>query len=154
MKTKISKPAGKTVINKRAPTVFAPAAAWPYPTKTRPDNDEALDALLKLQRRVNKSLLDSSEDRNLRLLKASKIPKITIRETIVFNRNPDVVAEVLFQSNGVCHDCNREAPFKKKADGCPFLEVHHIITLADGGEDSVENAIAICPNCHRKRHYG
>ncbi|MEY8786001.1 HNH endonuclease [Citrobacter freundii] len=22
------------------------------------------------------------------------------------------------------------------------------------GEDSVENAIALCPNCHREAHYG
>ncbi|NWH06858.1 HNH endonuclease [Desulfobacter latus] len=23
-----------------------------------------------------------------------------------------------------------------------------------GGKDTIENTIAICPNCHRKRHYG
>ena len=26
--------------------------------------------------------------------------------------------------------------------------------LADGGADTVENAIAVCPNCHRELHYG
>ncbi|MEE7094460.1 HNH endonuclease, partial [Escherichia coli O10] len=39
-------------------------------------------------------------------------------------------------------------------DGTPFLEVHHIEWLSKGGEDSVENAIALCPNCHRQAHYG
>jgi 5-methylcytosine-specific restriction protein A len=32
--------------------------------------------------------------------------------------------------------------------------VHHRIPLAKGGEDSVDNAVAVCPNCHRKGHYG
>jgi 5-methylcytosine-specific restriction protein A len=34
------------------------------------------------------------------------------------------------------------------------LEVHHKIRLADGGFDTVENAIAVCPNCHRQCHHG
>ncbi len=25
--------------------------------------------------------------------------------------------------------------------------------LANNGDDTVENAIALCPNCHRKAHY-
>lgn len=34
----------------------------------------------------------------------------------------------------------------------PYLESHHIIWLAAGGADSVDNTIALCPNCHRKMH--
>jgi 5-methylcytosine-specific restriction protein A len=34
------------------------------------------------------------------------------------------------------------------------LEVHHKKQLSEGGEDTVENAIALCPNCHREAHYG
>jgi len=30
--------------------------------------------------------------------------------------------------------------------------VHHIIPLADGGPDTLENVAALCPNCHRKMH--
>ena len=52
-----------------------------------------------------------------------------------------------------CQYCKRDAPFLKE-DGTPFLEVHHIEWLSKGGEDSVENAIALCPNCHRQAHYG
>ncbi|MGH8437576.1 MAG: HNH endonuclease [Pseudomonas sp.] len=33
-------------------------------------------------------------------------------------------------------------------------EVHHKVRLADGGLDTVENAIAVCPNCHRQAHFG
>ncbi|WP_256325004.1 HNH endonuclease signature motif containing protein [Nitrosomonas sp. Nm132] len=42
----------------------------------------------------------------------------------------------------------------RKHDGSPYLEVHHKIPLAFGGEDTVVNAIALCPNCHREAHYG
>ncbi|MCM7737031.1 HNH endonuclease [Enterobacter hormaechei] len=52
-----------------------------------------------------------------------------------------------------CQSCKSDAPFLK-VDGTPFLEVHHIEWLSNGGEDSVENAIALCPNCHRQAHYG
>ncbi len=40
------------------------------------------------------------------------------------------------------------------SDKTPYLEVHHRIPLAKKGEDTVANAIALCPNCHRKSHYG
>jgi 5-methylcytosine-specific restriction protein A len=26
-------------------------------------------------------------------------------------------------------------------------------TLAEGGADTINNVIALCPNCHRKLHY-
>jgi 5-methylcytosine-specific restriction protein A len=34
----------------------------------------------------------------------------------------------------------------------PFLEEHHIEWLSKGGEDTIDNAVALCPNCHRKMH--
>ena len=74
--------------------------------------------------------------------------------TSIFKRNPDVVADVLINANGFCQKCNKAAPFVKRKDGTPYLEVHHKLKLADGGDDTVENAIALCPNCHRKMHFG
>ena len=47
--------------------------------------------------------------------------------------------------------CSCPAPFKDK-NGRPYLESHHIIWLAKGGADSIDNTIALCPNCHRKMH--
>ncbi|MGE8574311.1 MAG: HNH endonuclease signature motif containing protein [Burkholderia contaminans] len=29
-----------------------------------------------------------------------------------------------------------------------------MVQLADGGEDTTENAVAVCPNCHRRAHCG
>ncbi|MDP2732923.1 MAG: HNH endonuclease signature motif containing protein [Hoeflea sp.] len=70
-----------------------------------------------------------------------------------FERDPRVVAWVRSQADGVCESCRQEAPFEKD-DGTPYLEVHHLRPLAEGGPDTVENAIACCPNCHRRLHQG
>jgi 5-methylcytosine-specific restriction enzyme A len=36
--------------------------------------------------------------------------------------------------------------------GEPYLETHHIVWLARGGEDASGNTVALCPNCHRRVH--
>jgi 5-methylcytosine-specific restriction endonuclease McrA len=68
-----------------------------------------------------------------------------------FERDPRVKAWVLQEANGVCELCRGQAPFVT-ADSSPFLEVHHPRRLADGGRDTVDNAAALCPNCHRALH--
>jgi 5-methylcytosine-specific restriction endonuclease McrA len=92
--------------------------------------------------------------RRARLKVAPKKPTVQYSLTKTFVRNPDVVAEALERADGYCEGCNGAAPFRKASDGSPYLEVHHKITLADDGDDTVENAIALCPNCHRQAHYG
>jgi 5-methylcytosine-specific restriction endonuclease McrA len=103
---------------------------------------------------VSKACADSAANRRARLAVADKRPQFRVVSTVLFQRNPDVVAEVLERANGFCEACEKSAPFERRSDHSPYLEVHHVIKLADGGEDSVENAIAVCPNCHRKFHFG
>nr|WP_297708952.1 HNH endonuclease [uncultured Butyrivibrio sp.] len=55
------------------------------------------------------------------------------------------------RAKGYCQLCGEPAPFFDY-NGRPFLETHHVIWLADGGEDSINNTVALCPNCHRKMH--
>ena len=54
-------------------------------------------------------------------------------------------------AKGRCQLCGNEAPFVDKNNE-PYLEEHHVKQLSDGGEDKMENVVAICPNCHRKMH--
>lgn len=89
-----------------------------------------------------------------RLENSTKRALSVVVQTTVFMRNPDVVAEALFRANGQCERCSAPAPFLRAKDGSPYLEVHHRVQLANGGDDSLENAIALCPNCHRWEHYG
>lgn len=103
---------------------------------------------------VNRSIADSDEARLSRLRNAPKKSKAVIRMVRQYERNPDVVAQALSRANGNCERCKAPAPFKRRSNGTLYLEVHHIVQLAHGGDDTVENAQALCPNCHRNRHFG
>lgn len=104
--------------------------------------------------KVNKSLKDNVNERRKRLKLAPTKPQTSIVSKTEFIRNPDVVAEVLYLAKGVCQQCKQTAPFIRASSGTPYLEVHHKQPLAKGGDDTVENAIALCPNCHRQMHFG
>lgn len=68
-----------------------------------------------------------------------------------FVRDPEVRAWVRQQAKGKCEGCGKPAPFEKS--GSPFLEVHHVKHLAQEGSDRPSNAVALCPNCHRRCHH-
>lgn len=66
-------------------------------------------------------------------------------------RSTAIIKYALLRSSGICESCELAAPFESKSG--PFLEVHHMTRVADGGPDYPENVIAVCPNCHRRAHY-
>lgn len=72
--------------------------------------------------------------------------------TVYYQRDPLVKAWVLKNSAGNCEQCHNNAPFLKE-DNTFFLEVHHIVPLAEDGEDTINNTVALCPNCHRELHF-
>jgi 5-methylcytosine-specific restriction endonuclease McrA len=69
-----------------------------------------------------------------------------------FYRDPEVKTWVLQTSKGYCDYCEEKAPFQDDHN-LPFLEVHHVIPLGEGGPDTISNAVALCPNCHRAMHH-
>jgi 5-methylcytosine-specific restriction endonuclease McrA len=79
-------------------------------------------------------------------------PKSKIVSSVQFYRDSEVKAWVLRTSKGTCEYCEEPAPFKDDHN-LPFLEVHHVIHLANGGPDTISNAVALCPNCHRAMHH-
>ena len=147
-------------------------AGEPYP-KTQSDVNKEQRKVwifpLKLVKEDNITLLseDVFEDINQQREKfANKLSDDELREragrsnavpgerTVVakrFERNPNVVLWTKRKANGICQLCNSHAPFHT-IQGDPFLETHHIIPLGENGPDSIENTVAICPNCHRKMH--
>jgi 5-methylcytosine-specific restriction protein A len=106
-------------------------------------NEEELENNVEIIRKLN----------NKKEPKGIKNPEKKRQEVIIFARDPKVKAFVLQRSNGVCELCKNKGPFKIK-DGNWFLEVHHLIFIALGGEDTIFNTVAVCPNCHRELHYG
>lgn len=53
------------------------------------------------------------------------------------------------RADGHCQLCGCPAPFKDDK-GRPYLEIHHVVSLSEGGTDSPKNLVALCPNCHSK----
>lgn len=105
------------------------------------DNPKVLDA--KVRRLLGRERLEPPV--------GQQTPRRGKRTIGTFYRSPKVIAYVLQEANGVCELCRRPAPFVDAA-GIPFLEVHHVRTLAEGGSDKSSNAVALCPNCHRACH--
>ncbi|TKB56772.1 HNH endonuclease [Ferrimonas aestuarii] len=91
--------------------------------------------------RLRKSAIHSSESK----------PNSKERLAIYRNRSQAIKLYTKNRANGVCEGCKRNAPFNTKYG--PYLEVHHLTRLADGGPDHPANVIALCPNCHREAHY-
>ena len=108
----------------------------------------------KLASEIDTARYLNSEALAERLRNAPRMPERVQLISIGYRRNADVIVAVLNRANGVCEKCEQPAPFIRRSDRTPYLEVHHRTPLADGGEDTVENAIALCPNCHREAHYG
>lgn len=77
--------------------------------------------------------------------------KTHMTEVEVKERSTLVAEIVKERAAGVCQLCNKPAPFFNKK-GEAYLECHHVIWIARGGADEVYNAVALCPNCHRKMH--
>lgn len=84
-------------------------------------------------------------------VRGKKNPSERTVTTTQRDRDPYVSEYVKRRAKGICDLCEMPAPFKDKK-GRPYLENHHVKWLANGGEDTKENAVALCPNCHRKMH--
>lgn len=69
-----------------------------------------------------------------------------------FVRDPAVRQAALNRANGDCEYCGSSG--FKMANGSVYLETHHIVPLCEGGPDDLTNVAALCPNDHRRAHYG
>ncbi len=71
--------------------------------------------------------------------------------SVVRSRSDAVAKETKQRANGVCQLCKQKAPFLDTV-GMPYLESHHVKWLSRDGEDSTDNTVALCPNCHKRMH--
>lgn len=81
-------------------------------------------------------------------------PKKTTRKVAEFVRNPFVVAAALKRADGKCEVPRCTHSLFERDTGSQYLEVHHIVPLGEGGDDTLLNVAAVCPACHRQHHFG
>ena len=106
----------------------------------------------EMGRRLANSL--SSDELMKRAKLANGQPARRNRLASDFVRNPFVVAGALQRAQGKCEMPNCRRELFERVDLRPYLEVHHIIPLAEAGDDTLANAAALCPTCHRELHHG
>lgn len=76
-----------------------------------------------------------------------------------YPRNAQVVSNALHNANYKCElSCNTEL-FLRKNSQFNYTEGHHLIPLCYQDEfeyslDVEANVVSLCPNCHRRLHYG
>jgi 5-methylcytosine-specific restriction endonuclease McrA len=95
--------------------------------------------------------LDEETLKKLAHMRSTQKPKAVSQTTQTIRRDEYVARYAKTRAKGICQLCGKEAPFIGSY-GEPYLESHHIVWLSKGGADSVENTVALCPNCHRKMH--
>lgn len=61
--------------------------------------------------------------------------------------DPAIRKSVMARDNNTCQCCERGGE-----DYVDILDLHHIVEVYLGGEDSVENSITLCLNCHKQVH--
>jgi 5-methylcytosine-specific restriction protein A len=129
-------------------------SVWIFPLKRK---DGSIPVIPKVnldktfERKIKKASTLTLEELKSKASKSPSKPGSRVATTITYQRDPNVVSYTLKRANGVCELCEQPAPFNKR-NGEPYLEVHHVVQLAHGGEDTISNAVALCPNCHRKMH--
>ena len=134
------------------PQQYAPPIGEPSPNVPLLETEDKIEK--DLQARIHAARLFSVDKRGAEIATINSAPLRIQVTKFVHLRNANVIVEVLNRAAGFCQHCHSPAPFVRLSDSTPYLEVHHIIPLAAGGFDSVENAEALCPNCQRDKHFG
>lgn len=122
------------------------------PNGVETDIIEPLDSSHSQEEQETQAALMDSD--SLRVAAEKHCTKTPIEKEVMITqyRRDAYIAEYAKQrANGICQLCGKEAPFHD-LKGRPYLESHHIIWISKGGEDSIQNTVALCPNCHKKMH--
>ena len=82
----------------------------------------------------------------------SDVPARRLITAMSYARDPRIRRAVERRSKGCCELCGK--PGFRRPDGTRYIETHHIIALANEGEDRVSNVLGLCPEHHREAHYG
>jgi 5-methylcytosine-specific restriction endonuclease McrA len=110
----------------------------------------------RLERQPLEDLLARYAERQVEPQKRKKSgrPSTGVIRRRVYDRDPLVFAIAVKRANRKCEaDGCQYVPFLD-AQGTPYMEVHHIVPLSDGGPDVIDNVACLCPAHHREVHVG
>jgi 5-methylcytosine-specific restriction endonuclease McrA len=85
-------------------------------------------------------------------------PEKIIGDRVSFKRNPEKAKKSIVLANYKCDLDKSHVSFITR-NGRQYMEAHHLVPLStqdyfDNSLDVDANIVCLCPNCHRKLHYG
>lgn len=131
-----------------------PRKVWMFPLKLKEESQSIPeDSFKKYLNQKEKAAVRLSIRELEKRAEQNESKQVSSRKITsnIFVRDAFVSEYAKRRANGVCQLCDGEAPFSNK-EGFPYLECHHIEWVSNGGSDTIENTVALCPNCHRKMH--
>src|SRR5699024_571776 len=85
--------------------------------------------------------------------------KKKINDIIAYPRSEYEMMKAKINSNWTCEISKSHKTFINEQLNKPFVEGHHLISMFAQDQfeytiDFADNIVTLCPNCHRKIHYG
>ena len=76
-----------------------------------------------------------------------------------YKRDPDVALNALCNADYKCEFCREHETFKRKTNGLPYTEPHHLVPMKaqkyfNVSLDVENNIVSLCSHCHNLLHYG
>lgn len=101
-------------------------------------------------RLLKPSKLDRLGRKNLKRLAKARAKRLEQEE----HRFIEQIARVAIynRDGGRCRVCGMKL-FLSSRDPFKVMHKHHVKYRSAGGEDTMENQIAICPKCHQQEHW-
>jgi len=97
----------------------------------------------KIEPEDNLSKIKKISENNLQKIKRKRESK-----SVVYTRDPELAARIKLLYNNKCQVCGETFIIPGSQDY--YSESHHIIPLREGGGDTFNNIIIVCPTCHKK----
>ncbi len=124
---------------------------------TLPDEPSVRDALDAEVGRLEKVLREKTLA-ELMILYSGQAKKTHARRrptrTHAFDRNALVVLITKRRASFKCEVVDCPVPSFIAGDNKPYVETHHLVPLAEGGDDRIENTACLCAVHHREVHCG
>ena len=81
-------------------------------------------------------------------------PVTRVLSARAYERDPLVIAIARKRAGHKCEVEGCQHPSFETEKRVRYTEIHHIVPLADGGEDTIANVACLCANHHREVHLG
>jgi len=113
---------------------------------------KAFEDILEQNKLESNNLIKKDENilDKINSCESDKSEIITVKNTSC-KRNNYLMVLIKVYRNYTCQFCTTRIP---KSNGEFYIEACHIKAKSDGGKDTLNNILILCPNCHKKFDYG